>query len=361
MRVLITNHSLDVRGGEEPFVRELARHLNARGHAVMAYGSDPSRGERLLEIDPIPVTTEPVKLETPPDIIHAQNPLDALTTLAVLPRTPLVYHLRADVWSNCPPVHPGIRHYLVETPGLADHLADHHRVPRKMISHFPEPVDLARFAEPMCLPKSPDRALWLTDMANAPEKLVTELMEVCRHRGIQLDGGGPDFTGGNESVLPCYPLVFASGRHAREALASGCAVVLTRGNIVGELIRPSNLDAACDSGFFPGEAADIGPGHGIGRALDAYDPEACGEAARTFRLRMGWENAIGGLLDIYGQVSRAVPSGPIPAPEASRAVSCFLENVVPELMRTHAILGKRFPPRAEINPLPVRPLSLSWP
>jgi hypothetical protein len=327
----------------------------------MAYGSDLSRGERLLEIDPIPVTTEPVKLETPPDIIHAQNPLDALTTLAALPRTPLIYHLRADVWSNCPPVHPGIRHYLVETPGLAEHLAGHHHVPREMISHFPEPVDLARFAEPMRLPNPPDRALWLTDLEKAPEKLVAELVEACRHRGIRLDGGGPDFTGGNESILSRYPLVFASGRHAREALACGCAVVLTHGKIVGELIRPSNLDAAGDSGFLPGEAADIGPGRGIGRALDAYDPVACGEAARIFRLRMGWEIAIGRLLDIYGQVSRAAPSEAIPPPEASRAVSCFLENVVPELMRTHAILGKKFPPRAEIDSIPVRPLPLSPP
>ncbi|MEZ5284643.1 MAG: hypothetical protein R2712_07525 [Vicinamibacterales bacterium] len=58
MRVLITNTRLEGRGGTETFVRQLARGLQARGHSVLAYCSDPSAQARLLENDVIPVATD---------------------------------------------------------------------------------------------------------------------------------------------------------------------------------------------------------------------------------------------------------------------------------------------------------------
>lgn len=151
MRVLITSQSLLVRAGKESFALELARHLNQHGHAVMAYGSDPGRRERLLEADLIPVTTEPAGLTARPDIIHAQNPLDALSAMAALPGTPVVYHLRQGLWSRIPPLHPGILHYLAETPVLAEDLAVRYHIDRVKISLFPNPVDLVNFPEPVRL------------------------------------------------------------------------------------------------------------------------------------------------------------------------------------------------------------------
>ena len=51
MRVLLTNTRLDGRGGTESFMRDLARGLERRGHTLMAYGSDSTQQERLLDND----------------------------------------------------------------------------------------------------------------------------------------------------------------------------------------------------------------------------------------------------------------------------------------------------------------------
>ena len=92
MRVLITNNRLDLRGGAEMFVRDLARGLQARGHSGLAYSSDLGQGERLLESDPVAVTTDLENLVFRPDIIHAQHHLDAMTALGALQGVPALYH-----------------------------------------------------------------------------------------------------------------------------------------------------------------------------------------------------------------------------------------------------------------------------
>lgn len=147
MRILITNQSLDVRGGQEAIVRAMARQMNRYGHEVMVYGSDPARLGRLLESDLIPVTVNPAGLEIPPDVIHALNPLDALTAMLALPGTPVLYHVRENVWADMPPAHPGILHYLVESVERIEQLAKLHRIPRDNISLFSPPIDWEKAIE----------------------------------------------------------------------------------------------------------------------------------------------------------------------------------------------------------------------
>src|SRR5579862_4781542 len=112
MRILLTNTILGTRGGSESFVRDLARGLQAFGHSVMAYSSDPKHQERLLESDVIPVATDLERLPFAPDVIHGQHHLDAMTAIAGLPGVPALYHCHGAVWREAIPAHPRIHRYL---------------------------------------------------------------------------------------------------------------------------------------------------------------------------------------------------------------------------------------------------------
>src|SRR4030095_9893124 len=102
MRILITNHSLDERGGVQTAVRTLARGLERLGHSVMAFGSDLHEGARLTQNDVIPVATDLEGLAFAPDIIHAQHHLDGMTALTALPGVPAIFHCHGATWRGTP-------------------------------------------------------------------------------------------------------------------------------------------------------------------------------------------------------------------------------------------------------------------
>ena len=97
MRVLITNNCLDARGGAESFVKDLARGLQRLGHSVLAYTSDPTQQERLLDNDVVPVATDLEHLPFVPDVIHAQHHLDAMSALASVLGAPAIYQCHGAV------------------------------------------------------------------------------------------------------------------------------------------------------------------------------------------------------------------------------------------------------------------------
>ena len=123
MRILLTGASLSIRAGHDPVSRQLARVLQARGHIVMASGSHPNQVPRTMEIDWIPVVSEPWRLELPPDIIHACHPHDAFWALAALPGVPAV--LQTGGRTRHLPCHPRIyrRLHRVCSPGKSPEMA----------------------------------------------------------------------------------------------------------------------------------------------------------------------------------------------------------------------------------------------
>ncbi len=107
MKVMLTGESLAARAGSTSECRNIARGLQSLGHSVMVYGSDPAQLPRTIEIDWIPVVSDPSMMQYPPDIIHACHPHDVLTALAALPRVPAILQCSAS-HDNSLPHHPRI-------------------------------------------------------------------------------------------------------------------------------------------------------------------------------------------------------------------------------------------------------------
>ncbi|MVV52325.1 hypothetical protein EJA72_29445 [Pseudomonas sp. PB120] len=229
LRILITNNSLAGRAGSELYVRDLAIALMKRGHHPIAYSSQLGEVAEELRRATVPVIDDLRALNSPPDIIHGQHHLDAVTAMLHFPLVPALYICHGWLpWQELPPVMPGIGRYvavddlcrerLLITPGI-----DPQRI--EVLYNF---VDLERFKPRAALPKRPKSALIFSNYAD--DQAITAFRNACQQAGIEkLDVVGSQI--GNAATEPAkllgqYDLVFAKARAALEAMACGCAVVV---------------------------------------------------------------------------------------------------------------------------------------
>ena len=107
MRVLITNNTLDTRAGSELYVRDLASALLRRGHNPVAYSTRLGAVAEELRSATIPVIDDLNLLTVPPDIIHGQHHLEAMTAMLHFPDTPAVYFCHGWLpWEEMAPRFP---------------------------------------------------------------------------------------------------------------------------------------------------------------------------------------------------------------------------------------------------------------
>jgi len=245
MKILITNNRLDQRGGAESFVRDLARGLQAQGHTILAYSSNLGQLERLLQTDEIPITTDIENLAFKPDIIHAQHHLDAMTAISALPGIPAIYHCHGAVWRETAPKHPRIYKYLAMSRTLSERLMIESNIAPDDIEVVLNSVELARFRNVRTPSAKPLRALFYNSFHRPESETYLAVQEATRRCGIELEAIGSFFHNmvkNPEEVMQTFDIVFASGRSAIEAMASGCAVVVLGRTSCGELICSENFD-----------------------------------------------------------------------------------------------------------------------
>ncbi|MEO7932478.1 MAG: hypothetical protein ABIT76_04895 [Chthoniobacterales bacterium] len=337
MRVLITNTSLHRRGGSQTFVRDLARDLQNLGHVVMAYTSSLKEGERLLESDVVPVTTDLANLPMPPDIIHAQHHLEAMTALTALPGVPAIYHCHGAVWRECVPKHPRIYRYLAMSRTLAERMTIESNIDPSDVDVFLNGVNPRLFPNIRQLPETPRRAIFYSRVHDADSATVHAAKAATAAAGIELDLIGQRF--GNyiydpEIVLPTYDVVFASGRSAIEALACGCAVVILGQTSCGEMVTPENFDRFREVNFSIAVNSAPPSAEEITRELQRYSPTRCREVTARLRTEADCRKSIDSLVEIYEQVIARHQAREPDHCEEILAISRYLRRLVPLIKST---------------------------
>ena len=245
MKVLFTQHTLVRRGGSELFVVEAATAMRRSGHKVAVYAGEIGETAGMLAASGIPVLDDPRLCPWTPDIIHGQHGLHAVQALAAFPRTPSVLHIHGFLPEQEKPfVHPRILRYLVISLGAVDFWSVRLGVDRGRFEFLPNSVDTTRFAAVRRPPARPRTALAYTNRGFDPRDW-SEIERGCAACGVSLQTAGL-WTGRTESepeqLLPKFDLVFAVGRSALEAVASGCGVIPLAGDMAEELVAPSNYD-----------------------------------------------------------------------------------------------------------------------
>jgi hypothetical protein len=243
LRILITNVTLASRTGSETFVRDLAVGLREAGDRPMVWSPILGPIADELRAAGVPVVGDLRSLPALPDIIHGHHNVTTLAAVLRFPTTPAVFvcHDRNSRF-DAPPVFPSIRRWVAVDQNCRERLTQA-GLPEDRIAVLYNWVDPERFAPRRTLPLEPRRALVFSNYT-APET-VAVLETVCARRSISLDvvgTGAGNVTGEPERVLPEYDVVFAKGRSALEAMASGAAVVLFGPTGLGPLVTSRELD-----------------------------------------------------------------------------------------------------------------------
>lgn len=305
MQVLITNNALDNRGGTELYVRDLALSLARRGHTPVAYSTIPGDVAQELQQAGVKVIDNLSELTTPPDIIHGHHHLDTMTALMHFPGVPaiLVCH-GAKAWQEAGVRFPRIRRYLAVDEPCRSRLMQDLGIAEDQISLLLNFVDLERFKQRPSLPSAPLRALIFSHLADNSTH-VPAIRAACNRLGLSLEVKG--IASGNvcrapEKILGTFDLVFAKGRAALEALATGSAVILCDAIGAGPMVTTTNVTALRRLNFGWRALTEPVQTEVITREIERYDPNDAAEVSRLIRRTAGREEVVDELLALYREV-----------------------------------------------------------
>ena len=327
LRVLLTNNALAHHAGSETYLRDVAVSLLRRGHRPVAFSLVQGTVADELRAATVPVVDDLLSLGQPPDVIHGHHHLETLIAALTFPDVPIVHFCHGWIpWVEKPLRHPSIRRYVAVDEVCVDRLIHEAGVAPDTVELMLNFVSLARFQPRACLPERPRRALVFSNMAT-PDGYVRHIAAACRDAGIELDIAG--VRSGNallapEQVLPQYDLVFAKARAALEAMAVGCAVVMSDAMGCGPLVTPDNFDRLRVRNFGVRELQRPHEIDWYAQQIAAYDREAAAAVRDRVRAEADLEPAIDRLLSIYERAMSS-PSG---SGDALLAAARHLHEVV---------------------------------
>jgi len=228
VNLLLTNDELhENRGGTQCWVAELAAALIGRGHrvAVLSWLRGPLAGE--FEAAGVSVIGSAGECPFVPDLIHGQHHLATMVAVCGFPGVPAVYHCHGHgPWQEHPPTHPRIVRYVAMCEALVPWIAKITKADPAGIAVVPNTFDPTRFRKVRGTESRPRRAAVFGNSA-LPGHVLRQVERGCAAAKVSLDLLGGPFgrpVERPEDVLPGYDVVFAAGRSAIEAAASGCCV-----------------------------------------------------------------------------------------------------------------------------------------
>ena len=166
-------------------------------------------------------------------------------------------------------------------------------------------VDLDRFVPRQPLPPKPRSVLVFSNYAS---DIHDAIRDECRSFGIErldvagLASGKP--TAKPEQILPQYDIVFAKGRAAIEALATGCAVVVADYSRTAGIVTSANFAEFRRFNFGVRTLQKPLSGEAVQQAFASYDPADAQKVASTIRSTASLTGAVDQYLSVYDEVMR---------------------------------------------------------
>lgn len=341
------------------YLLDMARWLQAQGHAPVAYSARLGPLADTIRRHAIPVVDDLDRMAEPPDLIHAHHHLPAITALARFPGTPAVFFCHGWLpWDEAPLRHPAIRRYVAVSGATRERLVAEHGVPPALVRVLPNFVDTDRFHPRGRLPSRPRRALVFSNQAEEGG-WVSLVRAACAARDIELDIAG--WRSGRpldrpEQVLGEYDLVLARGRCALEAMAVGCAVILCDAEGFGGLVTRDRLEHLGDGNFGLQVLTEPHRPELILEAIDACSPDGAAEVSAAVRATRSLAQVAPQVLGVYEETLAEHTRAPHAAGEGHAAITAYLgwlhrEFPVPWLARREAYARTLVPVETEARSL----------
>jgi len=303
MRILLVNNTLNSFSGTELYTLDLAKSLIALGHKPIAYSTDLGHVAEKLRAEGIPVTNDLRSLGAKPDVIHGHHHLDTLTALLHFTDVPAIYFCHGWLpWQEAPLSFPRIYKYVAVCDLSAERLIVEGGIAPEHIHLLLNFVDLERFKQRKCLSDKPKKALAFSSFMN--KERVHLIETACRQCGIKkLDKIGLHIGKTHlkpEDILGEYDIIFAKGRAALEALATGAAVISCDG--AGSMVTTENLERQRMANFGLSERHypyNIDTITNEIRKYNHYDAE---KVSNLIRLKTAKEAAVNNIVNLYNEV-----------------------------------------------------------
>jgi len=355
VRVLITNNTLDERAGSEMYVRDVVLALLDRGHEPIAFSTKLGAVARELRAATVPVLDDLAELAVAPDVIHGQHHLDAMIAMLHFPQTPAVYFCHGWLpWEEMPPKFPTLRHYVAVDDLCAERLhsecgiaPDHVRIIRNF-------VDLRRVPKRARLPEKPRRALVFSNSAREDGYLGV-IRTACAQREIAVDAigaGSGRVEAHPERLLGEYDIVFAKGRSALEAVASGAAVVVCDAWGLAGMLSQETYERWRNLNFGVRTLRGAISTASVLGEIDRYDPKQALALASRVRREADMQTAIDAIEKVYGEA--VADHSSIRSVAQTFAASRYLRQAAPEIKQRQQAGFKLGLAQAEINTLRLR-------
>ncbi len=331
LNVLFTIQTMEGPAGGSLYVRDFARELARQGHRPCVYCRRLGGPARELLSAGIPVIDSIDKLAQP-DIIHGNAPVETVAAMLRFPQTPALFVCHGWGPDAIAPRLPGIIRYLAVSEHARDALISLFGVPESSVLLHQNPVDLERFPQRGPLPPAPRRALvfsnTLTELNHLPA-----IQEACAEAGLAVDAIGLGVGAAlsdPERILGDYDVVFAKGRAALEAMATGCAVILADVSGFGEMVTTENYDLLRLRNF--GLRTFLLPPtkETVLSQLRRYDPQDAARVTARVRSVEGLNAAAQALVEIYRAAIDEFRQAPAPDWDSVRiAAARFLDQIAP--------------------------------
>lgn len=241
MRILLTNYNLTRYGGTQMFVADLARKLLQLGHEPIVHSPWLGKVATDLRQWTIPVTADLRTITEPPELIVGNYHLGTMTALHQFPGVQAIFICHGT--QTIVPKAPRIRRYVAVDEACRAHLVYECGIDPAQVELVLSAVDLARFHPRVQLPERPRRALLFGNQfeGDGPWQAIRV---ACREAGIEtivVGEGAGTAEPRPENLLREHDLVFARGRSALEAMASGAATILAGPNRMATLVTAADL------------------------------------------------------------------------------------------------------------------------
>lgn len=326
LRVLLTNCLLKGPSGTEMYVHDVARELQARGHAPIVYS--PTLGplaERLAAAGII-VVSDLTTISQTPDVIHAHHSLETIAALLQFPWTPAIYVCHDAVWvQDTPPQLSRIGRYIAVDDTVRERLVTREGIDPRRVEVLFNGVDMQRFLPREPLPWRPKRALAFSNYLERRQFGV--LRAACLTEGMKLDGLGMKLGGtcaSPERLLRQYDLVFAKGRCAWEALAVGAAVIVCDAAGVGPLVTREELPTLRRANFGRRLLQEPLQKDVVARQIARYNAVDSARVSRQIRATASLVSTVDRLIDTYREVMAAHRAAPADSAADLGAIAKFL-------------------------------------
>jgi len=302
----MTQRALTGWGGTEMITIEVANELQRRGHEVAVFSPRLGIPASLMQSNGVWVKSRLNEIPWTPDVIHGHHHLQAMAALSYFGDTPAIFCSHgSSQWAEQVPIHDRIRQYVVMSEGMVPRLGPMYGVSPALVTVVPNFVNTKRFSTVRQAPARPARALLFGGSGFSQEEL-SGIEAACADQGLSLDKIGYAYENPRprpETFLPDYDLVFAIGRCAIEALASGCAVIPIVPGQAGNLVTPENFDDCAYTNFAPRyfrSGTQVGTDW-LKAELAHYRPEATAQVTERVRSTRSLDQAVDRFEALYAK------------------------------------------------------------